>query len=152
MTKQTFNIIMACKGRFDLIQATESFEGIEIKDTAYERVITYMAKECGLDEKYYDEERMYNILFDTMVNYLSTGCTHFSEFFSCIKLRPLPGYEKDLKHKCSLKGTAERIADAFINVAVQCCDSNGKRVHINGFEKYFDSSTDIEIKNTQRWI
>lgn len=150
MNESTFNIIMACKGRFDIIRSSQDFSGIERPHTAYDRVKTYMAKECGLDEKYYDEERMYNILFDAMVNYLSTGCTHFSEFFSCMKLRPLPGYEKNLKHKCSLKGTAERIADAFINVAVQCRDSNGKRVHINGFEKYFDSSTDIEIKNTQR--
>lgn len=149
MTKQTFNIIMACKGRFDLIQTTESFECIEIKDTAYERVITYMTKEYGLDEKYYDEERMYNILFDTMVNYLSTGCTHFSEFFSCMKLRPLPGYEKDLKYKCSLKGTAERIANAFINVTVQCRNSNGEYVCVNGFEKYLGVPTVIEMKNTQ---
>jgi len=126
MMKQTFNVIMACKGRFDLIQTTESFEGIEIKDSAYERVITYMAKECGLSEKDYNVEVMYNIMFDAVCDYIKT-CSRLDEIFSRLKIYPLPGYEK----KLTLRGTAERIADAFISVAMY-----DRNVCINGFEEY----------------
>lgn len=126
MTKRTFNIIMACKGRFDLIQSNESFEGIEIKDTAYERVITYIAKECGLSEKNYNAEVMYNIMFVAVCDYIKT-CSQLDEIFSQLKIYPLPGYEK----KLTLRGTAERIADAFISVTMY-----DKNICINGFEKY----------------
>lgn len=140
MTKNTFNIIMACKGRFDWIHSNEDITEALSKITPYERVVSFMAKECGIDERAYDGERMYNIMFDAMSNYLST-CSEPSEFIENLRIRPLPGFDADTAYKCSLKGTAERICNAFILTRV--FENDGKC--INGFAEHMYRHTAKEF-------
>ena len=122
MTKETCNIIRACKGSLN-----EDFTKMIGKNTCLDRVKIYLSQEYENDIELYTDEQMEKIMYQAMGDYLDT-CDKPSAFIY------LMANLSDLdNHRISI---AEQIALAFMWVQVR-----SKHTYINGFkQEFFDNS------------
>ena len=117
MTKETCNIILACKGSLH-----EPYSDLNIiTNNSLERVKLYLSKEYENDLKLYTCEQMEKIMFQAMGDYLDT-CDKPSEFIF---------YMSNLSGRCSMS-MPEQIAETFKWVRVR-----KEYKYVNGFKQEF---------------
>ena len=114
MTKETCNIIRACKGSLN-----EDFTKMMGKNTCLDRVKIYLSQEYENDIELYTDEQMEKIMYQAMGDYLDT-CDRPSDFIF---------YMSNLKGNYS---SAEQIAHTFMWVKVR-----NEHTYINGFKQEF---------------
>ena len=121
MTKETCNIIRACKGILN-----EDMQNTLEKTTCLERVKMYLSQEYDCNIELYSDKQMEIIMYQAMGDYLDT-CDKPSAFiYSMANLN-----KRHLPHDPPLS-IAEKIAETFIWVKVK--DNTG---YVNGFKQEF---------------
>ena len=130
MTKETCNIIRACKGSLH-----GPYEELNYISNVLERIKIYLSQEYQNDIQLYTDEQMEKIMYQAMGDYLDT-CDKPSAFiYSMANLN-----KRHLPHDPPLS-IAEKIAETFIWVKVK--DNTG---YINGFkQEFFDNRSDINV-------
>ena len=119
MTKETCNIIRACKGSLH-----GPYEELNYISNVLERIKIYLSQEYQNDIQLYTDEQMEKIMYQAMGDYLDT-CDKPSDFIF---------YIANLSHKHRMT-IAEQIAEAFKWVQVR-----NKYTYVNGFkQEFFDN-------------
>lgn len=124
MTKETCNIILACKGSLH-----KPYEELNYISNVLERVQIYLSQEYQNDISLYTPEQMEKIMFQAMGDYLDT-CNKPSEFIH--DLLTLNHTEMSM---------AAKIAETFKWVKVR-----KEYSYTNGFkQEFFDNRSDINV-------
>lgn len=124
MTKETCNIILACK-----CSLHKPYEKLNYISNVLERIQIYLSQEYQNDISLYTPEQMEKIMYQAMGDYLDT-CDKPSEFIH---------YLLTLNH--TEMSMEEKIAEAFKWVKVK--DNTG---YVNGFkQEFFDNRSDINV-------
>ena len=123
MTKETCNIIRACKGSLH-----KTYEELNYISNVLERIKIYLSQEYQNDIQLYTDEQMEKIMYQAMGDYLDT-CDKPSEFIHLLTLNN------------TAMSMAEKIAEAFKWVRVR-----KEYSYVNGFkQEFFDNRSDFDV-------
>lgn len=122
MNKQTFQLIMASKGQFNILRLVVEENPQDL--TPIDRVKLFMSISCGLPLEHYTSKVMDELMFDAMCDYIHT-CDNAGEFIRSLK---------------DIKATAEITEGACIAIAFELVQVKQDVEYINGFKAYFNDA------------